>query len=255
MHLKYRADGPTAEVDTDETGRSAPAPERPAQFDNPPSFLEKPEPAEAPSVPTRPQQPPDLSPGDRQDAASDHRRGDVPRQADPPRRQVRARPHDQGEPAPRREDRDGLQGFRPAAARPDQRGQHRPRQGRRALRSAQGRQALDLCRLVDQAVDQAGPGQPVEDDPPARPPGRQDLPDEEDGDAALRAPGARADRRGARDGAADPDLEGRAPEVRERAAGLARRAGRRGRRLGHLRRDRGRRERRPAPSTTFATRT
>jgi RNA polymerase primary sigma factor len=52
MNLKYRADGPTAEVDTEETGRMAPAPERAAPFDNPPSFLEKPEPAEAPSLPT-----------------------------------------------------------------------------------------------------------------------------------------------------------------------------------------------------------
>src|SRR5580700_5339080 len=49
MRIKYRADGPTAEVDADETNRIAPAPERPAQFDSPPSFLEKPEPAEAPS--------------------------------------------------------------------------------------------------------------------------------------------------------------------------------------------------------------
>ena len=52
MNLKYRADGPTAEVDAEETGRMAPAPERAAPFDNPPSFLEKPEPAEAPSVPS-----------------------------------------------------------------------------------------------------------------------------------------------------------------------------------------------------------
>jgi RNA polymerase primary sigma factor len=49
MRIKYRADSPTTEVDVDETNRIAPAPERPAQFDSPPSFLEKPEPAEAPS--------------------------------------------------------------------------------------------------------------------------------------------------------------------------------------------------------------
>src|SRR5271170_2554014 len=50
MRMKYRSDGPTTEVDADETNRIAPAPERPAQFDSPPSFLEKPEPAEAPSA-------------------------------------------------------------------------------------------------------------------------------------------------------------------------------------------------------------
>src|ERR1700678_1056235 len=49
MRTKIRADGPTADVDAEETSRIAPAPERPAQFDSPPSFLEKPEPAEAPS--------------------------------------------------------------------------------------------------------------------------------------------------------------------------------------------------------------
>src|ERR1700685_1622793 len=49
MRTKIRADGPTAEVDNDESGRIAPAPERQARFDSPPSFLEKPEPAEAPS--------------------------------------------------------------------------------------------------------------------------------------------------------------------------------------------------------------
>src|SRR3984957_9986267 len=53
MRIKYRAEGPTTEVDADETNRIAPAPERQARFDAPPSFLEKPEPAEAPSsVPT-----------------------------------------------------------------------------------------------------------------------------------------------------------------------------------------------------------
>ena len=50
MRIKYRADSPTAEGDADETNRITPAPERPAQFDSPPSFLEKPEPAEAPSA-------------------------------------------------------------------------------------------------------------------------------------------------------------------------------------------------------------
>jgi RNA polymerase primary sigma factor len=35
MRIKYRADGPTAEVDSDETNRIVPAPERPAQFDSP----------------------------------------------------------------------------------------------------------------------------------------------------------------------------------------------------------------------------
>ena len=49
MRLKYRADGPTAEVEAEENSRPVPAPERPAQFDSPPSFLEKPDPAEAPS--------------------------------------------------------------------------------------------------------------------------------------------------------------------------------------------------------------
>ena len=44
-------------------------------------------------------------------------------------------------------------------------------------------------------------------------------------------------------GTADPDLQGRPPQVRQRAAGLARRAHRRGKRLRHLRRDRRRRER------------
>ncbi len=41
--------------------------------------------------------------------------------------------------------------------------------------------------------------------------------DEEDRHGHLRAPGPRADRRGARDGAADPDLEGCPPQVRQRA--------------------------------------
>src|SRR5471030_2125424 len=50
MHTKYRADSPTAEGDAEEGSRIVPAPERPAQFDSPPSFLEKPEPAEAPSA-------------------------------------------------------------------------------------------------------------------------------------------------------------------------------------------------------------
>jgi RNA polymerase primary sigma factor len=48
MRNKYRADGPNAEVDADETNRIVPAPERAPLFDSPPSFLEKPEPAEAP---------------------------------------------------------------------------------------------------------------------------------------------------------------------------------------------------------------
>jgi RNA polymerase primary sigma factor len=49
MHTKYRADGPTTEVDAEEGSRNAPAPEHAARFDAPPSFLEKPDPAEAPS--------------------------------------------------------------------------------------------------------------------------------------------------------------------------------------------------------------
>ena len=49
MNTKLRGDHPTAEGD--EGRQDAPAPERPAQFDSPPSFLEKPEPAEAPSAP------------------------------------------------------------------------------------------------------------------------------------------------------------------------------------------------------------
>ncbi len=51
MRTKTRADAPNAEVDMDETSRIAPAADRPARFDSPPSFLEKPEPAEAPSAP------------------------------------------------------------------------------------------------------------------------------------------------------------------------------------------------------------
>ena len=39
-------------MDADETSRPVPAPERPAHFDSPPSFLEKPEPAEAPAAPS-----------------------------------------------------------------------------------------------------------------------------------------------------------------------------------------------------------
>ena len=50
MRTKIRAGGPTGEVDNDESNRIAPAPERPARFDSPPSFLEKPDPAEAPSA-------------------------------------------------------------------------------------------------------------------------------------------------------------------------------------------------------------
>src|ERR1035437_6180301 len=49
MHNKFRAD-PTG-TDTEEGSRIVAAPERPARFDSPPSFLEKPEPAEAPSAP------------------------------------------------------------------------------------------------------------------------------------------------------------------------------------------------------------
>jgi len=49
MRTKIRADGPTGEVENDESGRAAAAPERQARFDSPPSFLEKPDPAEAPS--------------------------------------------------------------------------------------------------------------------------------------------------------------------------------------------------------------
>jgi RNA polymerase primary sigma factor len=50
MRTKLRPDGPSAEADTDDGGRNASAAERPARFDSPPSFLEKPEPAgEAPS--------------------------------------------------------------------------------------------------------------------------------------------------------------------------------------------------------------
>ena len=47
MRTKIRAEGPTAEAD--ESGRPLPAAERPSQLDSPPSFLEKPERAEAPS--------------------------------------------------------------------------------------------------------------------------------------------------------------------------------------------------------------
>ena len=49
MHTKFRADPNGADID--EGSRIVPAPERPARFDSPPSFLEKPEPAEAPSAP------------------------------------------------------------------------------------------------------------------------------------------------------------------------------------------------------------
>jgi RNA polymerase primary sigma factor len=49
MRTKLRGDGPTAETDMDEGSRNVRATERPAQLDSPPSFLEKPEPAEAPS--------------------------------------------------------------------------------------------------------------------------------------------------------------------------------------------------------------
>ncbi len=88
-----------------------------------------------------------------------------------------AQPHDPRQPAPRGEDRPGLRQLRPASARPDLRRQHRPDEGRGTLRPQQGRQALHLRRLVDQAVHQARAGQPVQDDPPARPPGGQDLQD------------------------------------------------------------------------------
>src|SRR6202142_741095 len=47
MRTKIRAEGPTAEAE--ESGRPLAAAERPAQRDSPPSFLEKPERAEAPS--------------------------------------------------------------------------------------------------------------------------------------------------------------------------------------------------------------
>ena len=181
MRTKYRADS----THGSRVGRAPKTPRRESRHGRPggrPALLpRKARAGRGPSRPAGPQQPPDLSAGDRQDRPSDDRGGDLARQADPPRRQGRPRPHDQGEPAPGRENRDGLQGFRPAAARPDQRGQHRPGEGGRALRPPQGRQALDLRRLVDQAVDQAGARQPVEDDPPARPPGRQDLQDAQDG--------------------------------------------------------------------------
>ena len=51
---------------------------------------------------------------------------------------------------------------------------------------AKGRQALHLRRLVDQAVDQARPGQPEQDHPPAGPSRGQDFQD---------APGCAADER------------------------------------------------------------
>ena len=48
MHAKLRAESPTAEGE--ESIREVAAPTRSAHFDSPPSFLEKPEPAEAPSA-------------------------------------------------------------------------------------------------------------------------------------------------------------------------------------------------------------
>jgi RNA polymerase primary sigma factor len=54
MNSKLRSESPTAEGE--ENSREAPAPSRSAHFDSPPSFLEKPEPADAPSA---------VAPGDR----------------------------------------------------------------------------------------------------------------------------------------------------------------------------------------------
>src|SRR5471030_465239 len=50
MHTKYRADSPTAEGDAEEGSRIVSAPLQPARFDAPPSFLEKPDPADAPAA-------------------------------------------------------------------------------------------------------------------------------------------------------------------------------------------------------------
>jgi RNA polymerase primary sigma factor len=48
MRTRFRGDGPSTEAD--ENGQAVAAPERSTRFDSPPSFLEKPEPAEAPSA-------------------------------------------------------------------------------------------------------------------------------------------------------------------------------------------------------------
>ena len=49
MRTKYKADHPS--VDSEDSSRNVAVLERPAAFDSPPSFLEKPEPAEAPVAP------------------------------------------------------------------------------------------------------------------------------------------------------------------------------------------------------------
>jgi RNA polymerase primary sigma factor len=50
MHTKYRADSPTSEGDAEEGNQVATVSLQTARFDSPPSFLEKPDPADAPSA-------------------------------------------------------------------------------------------------------------------------------------------------------------------------------------------------------------
>ena len=71
-----------------------------------------------------------------------------------------------------RQDRARLRESGPAASGSDFRRQHRPDEGRGAFRPGQGRKAQHLRRLVDQAIDQARPGEPEQDDPSARASGR-----------------------------------------------------------------------------------
>jgi RNA polymerase primary sigma factor len=65
------------------------------------------------------------------------------------------------------------------------------------FRPCKGRQTEHLRRVVDQAIHQARAGEPVEDDPPARSPRRQDLED---------APRLAPDERGARPRTDDDEL-------------------------------------------------
>ena len=83
---------------------------------------------------------------------------------------------------------------RPSFARLDLRGQYRPHESRRAVRSEKRRQGQHLRGLVDQAVDPTRPREPEQDDPPARTSGGQNLPDAQDRTPAHRKAGARADR-------------------------------------------------------------
>ncbi len=153
------------------------------------------------------------------------------------RRPRRQGAHDQREPAPRRVDRQALQGPGDALQRPDPGGHDRAHQGRGEVRPPPWLQVLDLRHLVDPAGDRARPRREVAhgSDPRAR--GAADEGDRprraQAGARAWPRPPARRDRRGrqphGRGGGGRPSV---GPD-----AGVPRATGRRGGRRGAPRPD------------------